>query len=116
MQRTVAWIVPLCVVLQLTTGSVANAQSNSVSNAVSIETTLLELDWSPPRGMGKLRWNGKLWSVDFGAIARAEARGVSLALIGPGRPMVLTVTPPAEGAGTLRVLKITVDGRSFDLN
>ena len=77
--------------------------------------TLTELNWSNPHGMAKTNYQGRSWDVVLAPVARMEARGLSEAMIRPGRRITLVGYPRRDGTAEMRIERVIVGDTTVEL-
>jgi hypothetical protein len=85
------------------------------AKTLTIEGRLTSLRWANPHGAATIRYQGKSWDVVLAPITRMEARGLSEAMIKPGRKVTLIGYPRSDGTPEMRIERMIVDGKSYEL-
>ena len=86
--------------------------ANKVLNVTGKFTTV---NWSNPHGTATMDWKGKKWRVILAPTARMEARGLTHAMIGPGKPVKLVGYPRKDGTAEMRMDRVTAGGKTVEL-
>ena len=73
------------------------------------------VSWSNPHGMATMDWKGKQWRVILAPTSRMEARGLTKAMVAPGKPVKLVGYPRLDGTAEMRIERITAGGKTVDL-
>ena len=73
------------------------------------------VSWANPHGMATMNWNGKLWTVVLAPTARMEARGLTPAMIAPGKVVKIVGYPRRDGSAEMRIERITAGGKTVEL-
>lgn len=73
------------------------------------------VSWTNPHGSATMNWKGKLWQVVLAPTSRMEARGLTPAMISPGKKISLVAYPRRDGAAEMRVERITAGGKTVEL-
>ena len=66
------------------------------SKALTVKGKLRTLSCSNPHGIATMDWQGERWTVVLAPTARMEARGLSKAMIAPGKPVTLVGYPKLD--------------------
>ena len=71
------------------TTSCASFQRFGPFKTVKITAPLTNVSWGNPHGAAKVSYQGKVWDVILAPVARMEARGLTAAMVGPGREVTI---------------------------
>lgn len=82
---------------------------------IKVTGPVTEVSWGNPHGAAKVRYQGKTWDVVLAPVARMEARGLSQAMLAPGRAVTLEGYPRKDGVTEMRIERVTVDGKTVEL-
>ena len=103
----------------LTIGAPAGAHhgwsSYDASKTIEITAALSEVRWGNPHGSAKAAYQGKTWDVVLAPVARMEARGLSEAMLAPGRKVTLVGYPRSDGTAEMRIERIVAGGKTVEL-
>ena len=77
--------------------------------------SLTELRWAHPHGSAKVRYNNASWDVILAPVSRMEARGLSRAMLAPGRAVILVGYPRRDGTREMRIERVIVGKRTVEL-
>lgn len=73
------------------------------------------VSWANPHGMATMDWKGKRWTVVLAPTRRMESRGLTRAMIAPGRTVRLVGYPRLNGSAEMRIERITAGGKTVEL-
>ena len=71
--------------------------------------------WSNPHGTATLKWQGREWRVILAPVSRMEARGLTSAMIAPGKHIGLVGYPRKDGTREMRIERIIAEGKTVEL-
>ena len=89
--------------------------SFEAGKTLTIEGPLTSLRWANPHGAATIRYQGKNWHVILAPVARMETRGLSEAMLKPGRKVTLVGYPRSDGTSEMRTERVIVDGKAYEL-
>lgn len=73
------------------------------------------VSWTNPHGTATLNWQGKRWDVILAPVSRMEARGLSRAMIAPGRRITVVGYPRSDGTAEMRIERVIVGDKTVEL-
>jgi hypothetical protein len=73
------------------------------------------VSWTNPHGTATIDWQGKRWNVVLAPTGRMEARGLTKAMIAPGKPVKLVGYPRLDGTAEMRIERVTAGGKTVEL-
>ncbi|WP_454717553.1 DUF6152 family protein [Caulobacter segnis] len=82
---------------------------------IKVTGPVSDVSWGNPHGAAKVRYQGKTWDVVLAPVARMEARGLSQAMLAPGKAVTLEGYPRKDGVTEMRIERVTVDGKTVEL-
>ena len=82
---------------------------------IKVTAPVSDVSWGNPHGAAKVRHGGKIWDVVLAPVARMEARGLTQAMLAPGKPVTLEGYPRKDGVAEMRIERVTVDGKTIEL-
>ena len=85
------------------------------SKVLKVTGQFKTVSWSNPHGTATMNWKGKRWQVVLAPTARMEARGLTPAMIAPGKPVTLVGYPRRDGTSEMRIERITAGGKTVEL-
>jgi len=85
------------------------------SRVIKHRASLIDVRWSNPHGTAKVRYNKAVWDVILAPVSRMEARGLSKAMVGPGRMVILEGYPRRDGTHEMRIERVTAGKRTIEL-
>ena len=90
---------------------------SSYDSGKVIKTTgkFTSVSWANPHGSATMSWKGRQWHVVLAPTARMEARGLSAAMIAPGKPISIVGYPRRDGTAEMRIERITAGGKTVEL-
>ncbi|MBO9543385.1 DUF6152 family protein [Caulobacter sp.] len=89
--------------------------SYDAEKVIKVTGPVTEVSWGNPHGAAKVRYQGKTWDVVLAPVARMEARGLSQAMLAPGKAVTLEGYPRKDGVPEMRIERVTVDGKTVEL-
>lgn len=89
--------------------------SYDAEKVIKVTAPVTSLTWGNPHGAAKVRYQGKVWDVVLAPVARMEARGLSQAMLAPGKPVTLEGYPRKDGVAEMRIERVTADGKTVEL-
>ena len=108
-----------CVDFALATASPASAHhgwsSYDAEKTIKISGKLTDVVWGNPHGAAKIVYQGKTWDVVLAPVSRMEARGLTEAMIGPGKTVTLEGYPRKDGTAEMRIERITAGKQTVEL-
>ena len=81
---------------------------------VSVNATLRDVTWNNPHSTAKITWQRKNWDVTMAPVARMEARGLTSAMLN-GKPVVLQGQVRKDGTPEMKIDRLTLDGKAYEL-
>lgn len=110
-------LIPLAGLALLAAPAVAHHGWSSYDAAKVLRVTapLSDVEWSNPHGTAKVVWKRKTWNVVLAPVARMEARGLTRAMVGPGKHVTLVGYPRSDGAAEMRIERVIADGKTVEL-
>lgn len=82
---------------------------------IKVTAPVTDVSWGNPHGGAKVRYQGKVWDVVLAPVARMEARGLTQAMLAPGKAVTLEGYPRKDGVAEMRIERVTVDGKTVEL-
>ncbi len=89
--------------------------SYDANKVLTVKGKLRTVSWANPHGMATMDWQGKRWTVVLAPTARMEARGLTRAMIAPGKSITLVGYPKLDGSAEMRIERITAGGKTVEL-
>jgi hypothetical protein len=89
--------------------------SYDANKVLTVKGEFRTVSWANPHGMATMDWQGKRWTVVLAPTARMEARGLTQAMIAPGKPITLVGYPKLDGSAEMRIERITAGGKTVEL-
>lgn len=89
--------------------------SYDAEKTVTIEAPLTSLRWANPHGAATISRDGQSWDVVLAPVSRMEARGLTEAMIKPGRKLTIVGYPRSDGTREMRIERVIVDGKTYEL-
>lgn len=107
------------ILLSLLPASAAGAHhgwsSYDADKTLTIDAPLTSLRWGNPHGAATIRHQGKNWDVVLAPITRMEARGLSQEMLKPGRKITLVGYARSDGTPEMRIERVVVQGKTYEL-
>jgi hypothetical protein len=90
---------------------------SSYDAAKTIEYTgpVSDLEWANPHSQAKINRDGKTWVVVLAPLARMETRGLTKAMLAPGKKVTLQGYARTDGTPEMRIERVIVDGKTIEL-
>ncbi len=85
------------------------------SRVLKVTGQFQTVSWTNPHGTATMNWKGKKWQVVLAPTARMQARGLTPAMIAPGKPVTLVGYPRRDGVAEMRIERITAGGKTVEL-
>ena len=85
------------------------------TKVIDLNGSFTAVAWSNPHGTAKMRWNGKTWDVILAPVSRMEARGLTPAMIAPGRRIRIVGYPRLDGTAEMRIERVIVGDKTVEL-
>lgn len=89
--------------------------SYDASKVIKHTAPLTDVVWGNPHGSAKVSYQGKTWDVVLAPVLRMESRGLTRAMLAPGKPVTLEGYPRSDGAPEMRIERVTADGKTVEL-
>ena len=89
--------------------------SYDASKVIDIRAKFTSVSWANPHGSAKMVWNGKAWDVILAPVSRMQARGLTRAMIAPGRTVRLVGYPRRDGTREMRIERVIVGTKTVEL-
>jgi hypothetical protein len=81
----------------------------------TIKSPVEALDWHNPHVTITVKHEGQSWQATLAPISRMERRGLSEAMLSPGKEVAIEGYPSTRVEHEMRAERITVDARVFEL-
>jgi hypothetical protein len=82
---------------------------------LTVNGTFRTVSWTNPHGTARISWQGKEWGVILAPIGRMEARGLTEAMIAPGRRVTLTGYARSDGTPEMRIERVRAGKKMVEL-
>lgn len=89
--------------------------SYDATRTLRVTASLTSVTWGNPHGAAKVAYQGRTWDVILAPTARMEARGLTRAMLAPGKRVTLVGYPRRDGTAEMRIETVTVDGKTVPL-
>ncbi|MBN8831907.1 MAG: hypothetical protein J0G94_15090 [Sphingomonadales bacterium] len=89
--------------------------SYDAAKTLTIDAPLTSLRWANPHGAATVQHEGKSWDVVLAPVTRMEARGLSEAMLRPGKKVTLVGYPRSDGTNEMRIERVIVEGKTYEL-
>lgn len=89
--------------------------SYDAEKTIKVTAPLTAVSWGNPHGGAKISYQGKEWNVVLAPVARMESRGLTPAMLAPGKPVTLEGYPRSDGTPEMRIERITAQGKTVEL-
>jgi hypothetical protein len=117
-KRTISAIIALVAALILIPAVATGHHGwSSYDAAKTIEYTgpVSDLEWANPHSQAKITRDGKTWLVVLAPLVRMETRGLTKAMLAPGKKVTLQGYPRSDGTPEMRIERVIVDGKTIEL-
>jgi hypothetical protein len=89
--------------------------SYDASRTIEYTGPLTDLEWANPHSQAKINHQGKTWVVVLAPLIRMEQRGLTKAMLAPGKKVTLQGYPRSDGTLEMRIERVMVDGKTIEL-
>jgi len=89
--------------------------SYDATKVIKHTAPLKEVSWGNPHGMAKVAYQGKDWVVILAPTTRMESRGLTQAMLAPGKVVTIEGYPRLDGAPEMRIERVTAEGKTVEL-
>jgi len=89
--------------------------SYDAAKTIKVTAPLTDVAWRNPHGEAKVAYQGKTWVVILAPVSRMEARGLTQAMVAPGKPVTLEGYPRTDGTPEMRIERVTAGGKTVEL-
>ena len=89
--------------------------SYDTTRELRLDARFTSVSWANPHGSATMTWQGRQWHVVLAPVARMEARGLSRAMIAPGKRVHLVGYPRKDGTPEMRIERVTAEGKTVEL-
>ena len=89
--------------------------SYDANKVLTVKGKFKTVNWANPHGMATMDYKGKQWRVVLAPTGRMEARGLTRAMIAPGKTVTLVGYPRLDGTAEMRIERITAGGKTVEL-
>ena len=80
-----------------------------------VTAPLTGVAWRNPHGTAKVRYRDRTWDVILAPVARMESRGLTQAMLAPGKAVTLEGYPRRDGTAEMRIERVIVEGKTVEL-
>lgn len=85
------------------------------SKPLTVAGTFTKVEWANPHGSATMTWNKQPWTIVLAPTQRMDARGLTAAMIAPGKPVTVTGYARRDGTREMRVERIVAGGKTIEL-
>jgi hypothetical protein len=89
--------------------------SYDATKVIDINAKFTSVSWANPHGSAKMTWRGKTWDVILAPVSRMEARGLTAAMIAPGKTVRLVGYARRDGTTEMRIERVIVGAKAVEL-
>lgn len=89
--------------------------SYDAGKTIEVTAELSDVSWGNPHGAAKVAYQGKSWDVVLAPVARMETRGLTQAMLAPGRKVTLVGYPRSDGTPEMRIERVIAAGKTVEL-
>lgn len=89
--------------------------SYDAAKTIEVTSELSDVSWGNPHGSARVAYEGKTWDVVLAPVARMESRGLTQAMLAPGRKVTLVGYPRSDGTREMRIERVIAGGKTVEL-
>ncbi|MFS0737075.1 DUF6152 family protein [Sphingomonas sp. 1P06PA] len=89
--------------------------SYDAAKTITVTAPLADVAWANPHGSATVTYQKKKWAVVLAPVARMEARGLTKAMLAPGKPVTLIGYPRSDGTAEMRIERVIAGGKTVEL-
>ena len=89
--------------------------SYDATKVLTVTGKFKTVSWTNPHGTATMDWKGKQWHVVLAPPGRMQSRGLTRAMIAPGKPVKLVGYPRLDGTAEMRIERVTAGGKTVEL-
>lgn len=89
--------------------------SYDASKTIELTAALTDVRWGNPHGSAKVAYQGKTWDVILAPVARMETRGLTEAMVAPGKKVKLVGYPRSDGTPEMRIERVIAGDKTVEL-
>lgn len=115
MTRIALWAAPVLALLPAAALAHHGWSSYDVDKVIRLQGGFTSVSWGNPHGAATMRWEGRKWDVILAPVSRMEARGLTRAMIAPGKRIRINGYPRKDGTAEMRVERVTVGDKTVEL-
>lgn len=82
---------------------------------ITLSGTFASVTWGNPHGTATIRRGDKKWAIVLAPTSRMEARGLTEAMIAPGKQLSITGYVRKDGTPEMRIERVMVGGKTVEL-
>lgn len=82
---------------------------------ITLAGTFTGVTWGNPHGTATMRWRNREWAIVLAPTSRMEARGLTEAMIAPGKQISITGYARKDGTPEMRIERVMVGGKTIEL-
>jgi hypothetical protein len=111
------WALSFLAALAIPAAAVAHHgwSSYDTERVLTVDARFTAVSWANPHGHATMKWRGGEWHVVLAPVARMEARGLTAAMIAPGKPVRLVGYARKDGTREMRIERVTAEGKTVEL-
>ncbi len=89
--------------------------SYDATKTIKVTAPLIDVAWRNPHGEAKVAYQGRTWAVILAPVSRMEARGLTQAMLAPGKRVTLEGYPRTDGTPEMRIERVIAEGKTVEL-
>lgn len=89
--------------------------SYDAEKVIKVTAPLTAVSWGNPHGSAKVRYQDRTWDVILAPVTRMESRGLTEAMLAPGKAVTLEGYPRRDGTTEMRIERVVVEGKTVEL-
>lgn len=89
--------------------------SYDANKVIKHTAPLKDVTWGNPHGMAKVTYQGKDWVVVLAPTTRMQSRGLTQAMLAPGKTVMIEGYPRSDGTPEMRIERVTAEGKTVEL-
>lgn len=82
---------------------------------LTVSGTFTKVSWSNPHGTAAMTWNSQPWTIVLAPTQRMDMRGLTEAMIAPGRKVTVVGYARRDGTHEMRAERITAGRKTVEL-
>lgn len=89
--------------------------SYDADKVMRLQGTFTSVSWTNPHATATMRRAGRTWDIILAPISRMEARGLTPAMVAPGKRIGIVGYPRKDGTAEMRLERVTIGDKTIEL-